>query len=182
MTLQTLTHELKKYKNVILDLTQTVEFLENRQCPKTHGMSPEEKETFEKAIADAEVLHEENDKLSKMMADMSAENVKLRSTIRSRNTSSSTTDHSSTGSVASDRQQQQQQVSEEHANVFKKFRQAKMKIEELQRIIQQQNSANWMAKGKCRLIFYCNIYLLNELIDREGFGKINRQLEDVSCC
>ncbi|KAI8328286.1 hypothetical protein BD560DRAFT_417366 [Blakeslea trispora] len=160
VTLQTLTHELKKYKNVILDLTQTVEFLENRQCPKTHGMSPEEKETFEKAIADAEVLHEENDKLSKMIADMSAENVKLRSTIRSRNTSSSTTDHSSTGSVASDRQQQQQQVSEEHANVFKKFRQAKMKIEELQRIIQQQNSANWMAK------------------DREGFGKINRQLED----
>ncbi|RCI07147.1 hypothetical protein CU098_005807 [Rhizopus stolonifer] len=162
VTIQTLSQELKKYKNVILELNQAVEILQNKPCPKIHGMSSEEQEEFERAKADAEVLHEENDKLSKMMADLSAENVKLRSTLRTRNTTSNT-DHSSTGSVSSDRQQQN---SEEMAELYRKLRQTKLKNEELQRIIQQQNAANRMYSG----------------VDRDSLSgkniKLSRQLEE----
>lgn len=72
----------------MLEQTQVIEMLQNKPCPKRHGMTPEEQEEYKRIKAEAEEYHDENDKLSQMMADLSAENVRLRANIRSKNSSS----------------------------------------------------------------------------------------------
>lgn len=133
MTIQKLTQELKKYKNIILELNQGLDILKNQPCTKQHGMTEQEREEFERVKSDADQCHDENDNLSRLLAEVTSENVRLRSTIRSRNTSS-TTDFSSSNNSASS--------NEDYQELSRKYRQAKLKIEEQQRIIQQSSRYN----------------------------------------
>jgi hypothetical protein len=57
-----------------------MEMLQSQPCPLVHGMSEEEKEELDVARASAAKYRDENDRLGKMMADMSAENLRIRST------------------------------------------------------------------------------------------------------
>ncbi|KAL9552692.1 hypothetical protein MBANPS3_003650 [Mucor bainieri] len=131
VTIQKLTQELKKYKNIILELNQGLDILKNQPCTKQHGMTEQEREEFERVKSDADQCQDENDNLSRLLADVTSENVRLRSTIRSRNTSS-TTDFASSNNSASNSNEELQELS-------RKYRQAKLKIEEQQRIIQQSS-------------------------------------------
>ncbi|KAI8879251.1 hypothetical protein K501DRAFT_336199 [Backusella circina FSU 941] len=80
VNIQTLTQELKKYKKMLLELNSAMEMLQNQPCPLVHGMSQDEKEELAIVRASAAKYRDENDRLSKMMADMSAENLRIRST------------------------------------------------------------------------------------------------------
>ncbi|KAI9270383.1 hypothetical protein BDA99DRAFT_557216 [Phascolomyces articulosus] len=88
VTIQTLTQELKRYKKMILDLQETMDLLHrsNQTCPLPHGMSNEEQEEYETALSNAAQYQEENKRLHKMIAELNAENTKLR--VRSSQTSS----------------------------------------------------------------------------------------------
>lgn len=137
VTIQKLTQELKKYKNIILELNQGLDILKNQPCTKQHGMTEQEKEEFERVKSDADQCHDENDNLSRLLAEVTSENVRLRSTIRSRNTSS-TTDFSSSNNSASGSSSNNNN-NEDYQELSRKYRQAKLKIEEQQRIIQQSS-------------------------------------------
>ena len=80
VTIQTLTQELKRYKKMILDLQETMEILDrnNQTCPLPHGMSNEEQDEYEIALTNSAQYQEENKRLHKMVADLNAENAKLR--------------------------------------------------------------------------------------------------------
>lgn len=118
-----MTTELKKYKNIILELNQAIDILQSKPCPIPHGMNPAEKEEFDKIKNEANASQEENDKLSMMMADLTAENVRLRTTIRTSKTSPTPTPVNPT-------------ETDEMIELRKNFRQAKIKIDEQQRAIQ----------------------------------------------
>lgn len=133
VSVQELSQELKRYKNMILELTQAVEILEKKPCPIPHGMTSEEKEEFERMKNEVESFHDENDKLSRMMADLSAENVRLRSNLRSKNSSTTTTESTSSSSSECN--------NEDHHDIYRKYRQAKLKLEEQQRMLQQQTNS-----------------------------------------
>lgn len=134
VALQSLTAELKKYKNMILELNQAVDILQSKTCPKQHGMSDQEKQEFEKIKAEAEAYHDETDKLSLSLANLTAENVKLRTTIR-------------TTRVASTSPPAIVPESDEIIELRRKHRQAKIKIEEQQRTIQMMNSNSNRSHG-----------------------------------
>ncbi|KAI9481510.1 MAG: microtubule associated-domain-containing protein [Benjaminiella poitrasii] len=170
VTIQRLTAELKKYKTMILDLNQAVEILQKKQCKKPHGMTPEEKEEFDKIKAEAEEYREENDKLSKIVAELSAENHKLRSTMRSRNASTSTTTTSTTSTPAMYNTERNNECqNEEHSDLYRKLRQAKLKEEEQQRIIKQlSTSSNRHHHNEDRETLIVNKQLENELQKRES--------------
>jgi predicted nucleic acid-binding Zn-ribbon protein len=95
----------------MLEQTKAIEMLQNKPCPKIHGMTPEEREEYERVKAEAEESHDENYKLSQMMADLSAENVRLRNNIRSKATSSSTSSTDTSSSKNSKLSRQLEEVS-----------------------------------------------------------------------
>jgi chromosome segregation ATPase len=115
VTVQKLSQELKKYKKIILELNAALEIV-NKPCPKQHGMSQEERDELKAAVSEVEKYHEENDRLSKMVADISAENVRLRATLRSAKSEHDETD------------------------IYRKYRQAQITIQEQQQQIQSLQS------------------------------------------
>ncbi|RCI06285.1 hypothetical protein CU098_012440 [Rhizopus stolonifer] len=121
VTAQKLTQELKKYKKIILELNAALEIV-NKPCPKQHGMTQEEKDELEAAVSEAEKYHEKNDKLSKMVADISAENVRLRDALRS-----AKSEH-------------------EETDLSRKYRQAQITIQEQQQQIQALQSKSGKPK------------------------------------
>ncbi|KAI7894323.1 microtubule associated-domain-containing protein [Mucor mucedo] len=125
---QSLTAELKKYKDIILELNKGIDYLQSKQCPIPHGMTTEEKAEMDKLQKEAITSQEEHDKISLMMADLTAENVRLRTSIRVAKTTPPPTPATSP-------------ESEEMIELKRNFRQAKIKVEEQQRAIQilQQN-------------------------------------------
>lgn len=131
MALQSLTSELKRYKAMILDLNQGIDILQKKTCTRDHGMSPEEREEFEKTKAEAEACHEETDKLSLSLANLTAENVRLRTTIRSSRAATNSAPPSPPVNAPE---------SEEIIELRRKYRQAKIKIEEQHRAMQMVNS------------------------------------------
>ncbi|GAA5808074.1 hypothetical protein MFLAVUS_001456 [Mucor flavus] len=131
MALQSLSSELKRYKAMILDLNQGIDILQKKTCPKVHGMTPDEREEFEKIKAEAEAYHEETDKLSLSLANLTAENVRLRTTIRSSRAATNSAPSSPPVNAPE---------SEEIIELRRKYRQAKIKIEEQQRAMQMMNS------------------------------------------
>ncbi|GAN05385.1 hypothetical protein MAM1_0090d04855 [Mucor ambiguus] len=170
VTIQKLTQELKKYKNIILELNQGLDILKNQPCTKQHGMTEQEREEFERVKFDADQCHDENDNLSRLLAEVTSENVRLRSTIRSRNTSS-TTDFSSSNNSASSSNEDYQELS-------RKYRQAKLKIEEQQRIIQQSSRYNSNSHNN-----QTDDHLIKSMLsERDAViaknTKLNRQLEN----
>ncbi|GAA5799814.1 hypothetical protein HPULCUR_005233 [Helicostylum pulchrum] len=126
-----LTSELKKYKAMILELSQGIDILQKKTCPKAHGMTPSEREEFEKIKAEAEAYHEETDKLSLSLANLTAENVRLRTTIRSSRAATINAPPSPPAHAPD---------SEEIIELRRKYRQSKIKIEEQQRAMQMINS------------------------------------------
>ncbi|KAK4521676.1 uncharacterized protein ATC70_004208 [Mucor velutinosus] len=170
VTIQKLTQELKKYKNIILELNQGLDILKNQPCTKQHGMTEQEREEFEKVKSDADQCHDENDNLSRLLAEVTSENVRLRSTIRSRNTSSTTDISSSNNSTSSSSNEDYQELS-------RKYRQAKLKIEEQQRIIQQSSRYNNNHSNQT------DDHLIKSMLsERDAViaknTKLNRQLEN----
>ncbi|KAL7334407.1 hypothetical protein PS15p_200040 [Mucor circinelloides] len=170
VTIQKLTQELKKYKNIILELNQGLDILKNQPCTKQHGMTEQEREEFERVKLDADQIHDENDNLSRLLAEVTSENVRLRSTIRSRNTSSTTDISSSNNSASSS--------SEDYQELSRKYRQAKLKIEEQQRIIQQSNRYNNTSNNS-----QTDEHSLKAMLSERDTviaknTKINRQLEN----
>ncbi|KAG2237732.1 hypothetical protein BDF21DRAFT_416903 [Thamnidium elegans] len=131
MALQSLTSELKRYKAMILELNQGIDILQEKTCPKIHGMTPEEREEFEKIKAEAEAYHEETDKLSLSLANLTAENVRLRTTIRSSRVATNNAPPSPPANAPE---------SEDVIELRRKYRQAKIKIEEQQRAMQMMNN------------------------------------------
>lgn len=166
MTLQNLTSELKKYKNVILDLNQGIDILQNKKCPLHHGMTPEEQNKFDRLSGELESYHDENDKLSRMMADLTAENVRLRTTIRS---SKANTNNTPSNHVEN----------EDFAELQRKYRQAKLKIDEQHRTIQilqtkpNINRSTFTSQSEDNL-------LKSTMSDKENNMHLQRQLEIVS--
>ena len=90
VNIQILTQELKKYKHMILELHSTMDLLQrsSQTCSLPHGMTSEEKVEFDTAITNATRYREENERLHKMVADLSSENSRLRASMRSSRTSS----------------------------------------------------------------------------------------------
>ncbi|CEP12153.1 hypothetical protein [Parasitella parasitica] len=166
VTIQTLTQELKKYKKIILDLNKGLDILKNQPCTKQHGMTEEEREELERLKADAEQFHDENDNLSRLLANVTSENVKLRSAVRSKHPGA-LTDFSPSNSTSSS--------SDEYQDLSRKYRQAKLKIEEQQRMMQQSNRYNNNNPPDDHL-------LKSLLTDRDAViaknTKLNRQLEN----
>lgn len=82
--------ELKKYKKIILELHSAMDILQNSNQPCTlpHGMSPEEEAEYNAALSSASQHRDENERLHKMIADVSAENARLRASVRSSRTAS----------------------------------------------------------------------------------------------
>lgn len=71
---------------MLLKREQELVTLRNKPC----GMTPEEQIEYERVKAEADEYYGENDRLSQIVAELSAENFRLRSTIRAKTTSSST--------------------------------------------------------------------------------------------
>lgn len=91
VNIQTLTRELRKYKHMILELHSAMDLLQRssqQKCSLPHGMSSEEKADYDTAITNATRYREENERLHKMVADLSSENSRLRASMRSSRTSS----------------------------------------------------------------------------------------------
>ncbi len=157
---------MKKYKNVILELNQGIDILQNKKCPLHHGMTPEEKDDFDRLKSELEGYHDENDKLSRMMADLTAENVRLRTTIRSsrNNTNNTPNNHVE---------------NEDSAELQRKYRQAKLKIDEQHRMIQilqtkpNNNRSTFTSQSEDNL-------LKSAMSDKENNTHLQRQLETVS--
>lgn len=126
VAVQSLKAELTKYKDIILELNQGIDILQNKKCPVPHGMTPAEKEELDKIKNEANASQEENDKLSMMMADLTAENVRLRTAIRTTKNSPPPTPPTPVASLDTD----------EMTELKKNYRQAKIKIDEQQRAIQ----------------------------------------------
>ncbi|KAI9316730.1 hypothetical protein BX666DRAFT_1877998 [Dichotomocladium elegans] len=80
VNIQILMRELKKYKKMILELNSAMELLQNsnQPCPLPHGMSAEEQINYDAALMESARFRDENERLHKMIADLSAENSKLR--------------------------------------------------------------------------------------------------------
>lgn len=114
---------MKKYKDIILELNKGIDFLQSKQCPIPHGMTPEEKAEMDKLQNEAISSQEEHDKISLMLADLTAENVRLRTAIRVAKTSPPPTPITTPDS-------------EEMIELKRNYRQAKIKVEEQQRAIQ----------------------------------------------
>lgn len=163
MAIQSLTAELKKYKEVLLELNQCVDILRNKKCPLHHGMTPEEQEEHERLKSELENYHDDNDKLSRMMADLTAENVRLKATIRSTRNNNNQTPNT--------------QESEDSAELQRKLRQAKLKIEEQHRMIQILQTKN--VNNRVPFASQSDDSNLG-LSDKENSTHFNRQLEGVS--
>ncbi|KAI9495428.1 hypothetical protein BDB00DRAFT_814644 [Zychaea mexicana] len=77
---KTLTQELKKYTKMIWELESAMDILQRNQkaCDLPHGMSSDEQMEYETALTNAAQSQEENKRLHKMVAELNAENAKLR--------------------------------------------------------------------------------------------------------
>lgn len=78
VNIQTLGQELKKYKNMILELNQAMAILQQQPCPKPHGMSKEEQMDYDDALTSADAYRLENDQLQKLVSEQRMENARLR--------------------------------------------------------------------------------------------------------
>ncbi|KAI8089106.1 uncharacterized protein BX664DRAFT_127490 [Halteromyces radiatus] len=78
VNIQTLGQELKKYKNMILELNQAMAMLQQQPCPQPHGMSEEEQLEYENALTSADAYRLENDQLQKLVSEQRMENARLR--------------------------------------------------------------------------------------------------------
>ncbi|KAI8071582.1 hypothetical protein BC940DRAFT_293200 [Gongronella butleri] len=73
VSIQTLGHELKKYKKMILELNGAMAILQQQQ-----GMTEQDKKEFEDALAAADAFRSENEQLQKMISEQRMENARLR--------------------------------------------------------------------------------------------------------
>ncbi|ORZ13600.1 hypothetical protein BCR42DRAFT_67085 [Absidia repens] len=77
--IHTLGQELKKYKNMILELNQAMAMVQQQQqCTRPHGMSEEEQLEYENALTSADAFRLENDQLQKLVSEQRMENARLR--------------------------------------------------------------------------------------------------------
>lgn len=128
-------------------------------------MTPEEQEEQDRIKNELENYQDDNDKLSRMMADLTAENVKLKAMIRTSRNSANQTPNT--------------QENEDSAELQRKLRQAKLKIEEQHRMIQILQTKN----NNTRIPFSSQSDDLNSVLsDKENGAHFNRQLEGVSVC
>ncbi|KAI8330125.1 hypothetical protein BC941DRAFT_441584 [Chlamydoabsidia padenii] len=106
VNIQTLGQELKKYKNMILELNQAMAILQQQSCPKPHGMSKEQQMEYDEALASADACRLENDQLQKLVSEQRMENARLRLLCSQRlgashnNTSTNTTNGNVIGGLA----------------------------------------------------------------------------------
>jgi chromosome segregation ATPase len=155
---------------MILELNQAIDILQNKACPKPHGMTEEEKEELDRLKQEADGYQNENDKLSRMMADLTADNVRLRQTIRSSRTTNNTPPNIN------------HIEAEEAAEMNRKYRQAKIKIEEQQRTIQMlqskvNNSSNSSRSSMMNGSQPDDHLLRSIMSDKEKNTQLNKQLE-----
>ncbi|CAO3596311.1 unnamed protein product [Absidia cylindrospora] len=77
--IHTLGQELKKYKNMILELNQAMAMVQQQQqCNRPHGMSEEEQLEYENALTSADAFRLENEQLQKLISEQRMENARLR--------------------------------------------------------------------------------------------------------
>ncbi|KAI8375914.1 uncharacterized protein BYT42DRAFT_367332 [Radiomyces spectabilis] len=77
-------------EKVILDLHSAMDILQNQKCTLPHGMTEEEHLQYDTMKMANQKYRSENDRLHQMVANISAENAKLRSSIRSQHPSRTT--------------------------------------------------------------------------------------------
>ncbi|KAG0917667.1 hypothetical protein G6F33_001263 [Rhizopus arrhizus] len=133
-------------KEMILELNAALEIV-NKPCPKQHGMTQAEKDELKAAVSEVEKYHEENDKLSKMVADISAENVRLRAALRS-----AKSEH-------------------EETDIYRKYRQAQITIQEQQQQIQALKAK---PKSNSPRLYKDDYSLLNKIKELENELKGQR--------
>lgn len=160
---------------MILELNQAVDILQSKPCPEPHGMTDEEKEEFDRIKQEVEGYQNENDKLSSMMADLTAENVRLRQTIRSSRANNNNTPPNTNSHHL-------EAAAEEVAELNRKYRQAKMKIEEQQRTIQilqsKINNNNNNSRSSFMNSSQPDDRLLRSIMsDKEKNTQLHKQLE-----
>ncbi|RUS17727.1 hypothetical protein BC938DRAFT_476177 [Jimgerdemannia flammicorona] len=81
--IQTLVQEVKKYKKMILELQSAMEILrEKGSCDLPHGMSEDQQEEYERAMASAKESKQESDHLHQKLAELSSEMTRLRDLLR----------------------------------------------------------------------------------------------------
>ncbi|KAG1047403.1 hypothetical protein G6F43_010145 [Rhizopus delemar] len=136
---------------MILELNAALEIV-NKPCPKQHGMSQAEKDELKAAVSEVEKYHEENDKLSKMVADISAENVRLRAALRS-----AKSEH-------------------EETEIYRKYRQAQITIQEQQQQIQALKAK---PKSNSPRLYKDDYSLLNKIKELENELKGQRLENDA---
>ncbi|CAO3607924.1 unnamed protein product [Mucor hiemalis] len=123
-------------------------------------MTPEEQEEQDRIKNELENYQDDNDKLSRMMADLTAENVKLKAMIRTSRNNANQTPNT--------------QENEDSAELQRKLRQAKLKIEEQHRMIQILQTKN----NNTRIPFSSQSDDSNSVLsDKENGAHFNRQLE-----
>ncbi|KAG1452513.1 hypothetical protein G6F46_006013 [Rhizopus delemar] len=136
---------------MILELNAALEIV-NKPCPKQHGMSQAEKDELKAAVSEVEKYHEENDKLSKMVADISAENVRLRAALRSAKSEY------------------------EETEIYQKYRQAQITIQEQQQQIQALKAK---PKSNSPRLYKDDYSLLNKIKELENELKGQRLENDA---
>ena len=176
---------------MILDLQETVEILDrnNQTCPLPHGMSNEEQEEYEIALTNAAQYQEENKRLHKMVADLNAENAKLR--VRSSRNSSPMRISRSNSNGSGSRHNNNNNNKDEADMYRKEWLQAKQTIERQNQTIQllrEENGLNSASGGtRTPARYNPNDSLVRSILsDRDAYVskaehylKSNQELQEV---
>ncbi|ORY95580.1 microtubule associated-domain-containing protein [Syncephalastrum racemosum] len=191
----TLSRELQRYKKMLLDSHKAMSILQRNQqtCTKPH-ISPEEEDEYHAARLEAAQFRDENERLQKLINELSADNNKLRASARSSRNSSplmealrvSRSNSNSSGRHSDDLDPDHWNYRNNGANYElelcrRELRQANQKIERQNQIIQSLRDERSVVRGGGGTYDAGSDHLVKTILtNRDELARTNTEIREVS--